>query len=709
VAKFAYEITSKDSTGPGTKSAAANMESLGDVTKRVGNIMKAAFAGFTIAKIAGEIKEAINLFGQQEKAEIRLAAAAKNNPLLSGESVRNLKAYASELQSLSIYGDEVVLQQQSFLASLGLSEEQIKDTMKAAVDLASTGMVSLESATRNLAKTYGGMTGELGELIPGLKTLTKEELEAGKAVEYIATQYDGMAEAAAQGVSGAIEQTKNMVGDMKESLGEALAPIVRDVVQAVQPIVEKVTGWIKDHQKQITNVFLNLPEILSIVFTAIWEMIKKVFTLEFWVKYLTALGTLWLEVFKSTFQIIGAFLRAVGVTLWEPLKTGFEWVVYGIKVGINAIIEALNTALEGAHNVMEAIKHPFDAGKRAAFGGGIGSLETARPEAVNTEAMVDAWRQAGGDTWDALKQAGAGILDFAVNVGGIFAPIATDMANKVGEVLDRELPAKVTSPVEALIAKIDERGIGAGVPMASGYEGGAFESLPFGGGAEEGGGGGGILKMLGQFLGPLMNSFGGLSKIVSMVMMVMQPFATILKGVMQVLEPIINKLLTPLIGILTIIGRTLGQILAPTLEFLGPIIDLIGKAFVWLYNKVILPIGNLLITIFTAVANFSIAIINAIIWAINLFLPKRREIDYIQKLDADSMKLTAIDQSDLYAAGQEATGADGSGGTAASYTAGRTINQTVNIYTDVIAGEAGFRQLAIMIRDEIFAVEALGA
>jgi hypothetical protein len=49
---------------------------------------------------------------------------------------------------------------------------------------------------------------------------------------------------------------------------------------------------------------------------------------------------------------------------------------------------------------------------------------------------------------------------------------------------------------------------------------------------------------------------------------------------------------------------------------------------------------------------------------------------------------------------------------AASYTAGRTINQTVNIYTTAIAGTdkiLTFRELSLLIRDEIYAAEALGA
>ena len=60
-----------------------------------------------------------------------------------------------------------------------LTEEQIRDTLKAATQLADAGIGTLESNTRNLAKTLNGTAGELGELIPGMRNLTKEQLMHG--------------------------------------------------------------------------------------------------------------------------------------------------------------------------------------------------------------------------------------------------------------------------------------------------------------------------------------------------------------------------------------------------------------------------------------------------------------------------------------------------------------------------------------------------
>jgi chromosome segregation ATPase len=127
-------------------------------------------------------------------------------------------AQAAELQSRSTFGDEEVIAQQAYLASLGMTERQINDVIEASAQLSTATGMTLESAVKNLAKTYGGLTGELGESIPALKSLTAEQLKSGEAVKYILENYQGYAEAAAQSGAGSMRQLKNQLGDLAEQL-----------------------------------------------------------------------------------------------------------------------------------------------------------------------------------------------------------------------------------------------------------------------------------------------------------------------------------------------------------------------------------------------------------------------------------------------------------------------------------------------------------
>lgn len=122
---------------------------------------------------------------KQVQAESRLM-----NALQGREDIqKRLLSQAREIQSRSTIGDEVIIAQQAFLASMGLTEQQIKDTTEAAVQLSAATGISLEMAVKNLAKTFGGMTGRLGETIPQLKSLTAEQLKNGEAVKFVLNNY----------------------------------------------------------------------------------------------------------------------------------------------------------------------------------------------------------------------------------------------------------------------------------------------------------------------------------------------------------------------------------------------------------------------------------------------------------------------------------------------------------------------------------------
>ena len=202
----------------------------------------AVAAGITAAILAAKkyietLKEANEAYKVQEKAEKALQKAADNNPYLNGESVHRLKEYASELQSVSNYGDEGTIDVMAQLAASGRSESEIMKIVAAAADYAAAKHISLESAVQNLNKSYGGLAGELGELFPEVKALTAEQLKNGEAVDIIAAKYKGFAQEAAD--SGT--QAKNAFGDFMESLGKLANPAFEALSQKAKAFWEYMT------------------------------------------------------------------------------------------------------------------------------------------------------------------------------------------------------------------------------------------------------------------------------------------------------------------------------------------------------------------------------------------------------------------------------------------------------------------------------------
>ena len=203
----------------GAKKADRNIKSL---SGSLGGLAKsAALAGGAFlgagALVSG-LKAATAAAAEQELAEKKLRFAAGG---LTNELIKQAQA----LQKNTIFGDEAIISQQAYLASLGLTGDQIKDTISASLDLAAATGMSLESAVMNTSKTLSGMAGELGEKLgPAFRELTPEALKAGEGIKFIAEQFGGTAQAEAKTFAGTITQTKNAIGDLAEVIGIAMTP-----------------------------------------------------------------------------------------------------------------------------------------------------------------------------------------------------------------------------------------------------------------------------------------------------------------------------------------------------------------------------------------------------------------------------------------------------------------------------------------------------
>lgn len=218
----------------------------GKSMQRVGTAMSTYITAPLFA--AGAL--AVNTANTQMQAEARLLTALKGRK----EVQDRLIAQASQLQSKSIYGDETIIEQQAFLAALGLTERQIGSTINAAVQLSAALGMDLNSAVRNLAKTYSGLAGELGESIPALRNLTEEQMKAGGAIEYVNANYKGFAETAEQTGKGPLQQLMNTLGDIAELFGATLVPVIQKLATKLKEIAERFKQLSPRAREVITTI-----------------------------------------------------------------------------------------------------------------------------------------------------------------------------------------------------------------------------------------------------------------------------------------------------------------------------------------------------------------------------------------------------------------------------------------------------------------------
>ena len=241
---------------------------LGSLEKRLTSLGKSLSVKLTVPLAAlGAV--ALKNADTQQQAEQRLLTALKGRTDIQ----QRLIAQAAELQSRSVLGDEVVIGQQAYLASLGMTEEQIGRVIEASAQLSAATGMTLDSAVKNLAKTFGGLTGELGESIPKLKELTVEQLKNGEAVDFILENYKGFAESAAQTALGPLRQLNNAWGDFLEQIGAAMMPFATKVTRVLTVVVQMLQS-LSPAMKQVLVVVAGLAAAIGPLSLGIGAVIK---------------------------------------------------------------------------------------------------------------------------------------------------------------------------------------------------------------------------------------------------------------------------------------------------------------------------------------------------------------------------------------------------------------------------------------------------
>ena len=141
---------------------------MGGITKLAGAIpgIGIAFLGVSkaIGAVTSQIKQMSAAFDKQKKAEVQLQTAIKNNPYVDSTAYKALSQFASEIQGFTEYGDEELLPLMASLNFSGRTQAETMEIMTAAVDVAASGVMSLDSAVKYLNGSYNGLAGDLDNM-----------------------------------------------------------------------------------------------------------------------------------------------------------------------------------------------------------------------------------------------------------------------------------------------------------------------------------------------------------------------------------------------------------------------------------------------------------------------------------------------------------------------------------------------------------------
>lgn len=258
-----------------------------------------------ITQAASVQEDAIN----QLNTSLRLAGTFS---LAASESIQQ---FAAEIERTTRFGDELVIQQVALARNFARTNEEAIELTRTAIDLSEATGISLDSAVRNLGKTFSGLVGELGELVPQVRGLTTEQLQAGEAVRVLSERFGGAAQERVRTFSGATQQLSNTFGSLQEALGKTITQNP-NVIRSVRALSETLGRVIVIVEKNSAAIQTFVTDGLLTIVTSTPIVLK---TLNFITQAVQGLGS----AVTNTGKLIAGFAaQLVGILTGETVGRG---------------------------------------------------------------------------------------------------------------------------------------------------------------------------------------------------------------------------------------------------------------------------------------------------------------------------------------------------------------------------------------------------
>lgn len=661
-ASVSYHINGKYD-GKALNQAQQAFKGLADSVKKIGASL-VAVAG--VKQIASELKKTADTFKENNREQTVFFRSLSNNSKIAQQNIRGL---VKEFDAMNGYftGAELV-KSGSILSNMGLDEQQMRQTLQVARDMAASGIMPLEQAVKSLGQSYGGNITQLKKLYPELKNFTDEEIRQGKAVEYLGSKYAGFEAQMSQTFDGMDRKYSNALDGLKDSIGGVVASLKFEGMSKMIEPLNNLTEWFNKNQNEIINFFLHLPDVATLSMKTIYTGFTKFFSPE----VLKSFGKLALDALKLELQAIWDTLVAFAGAISTPFVSAFQKIGDDMKriffSAFNSLYEKLPGFIRDWLDNKGVKKIQVDVPKT------YGEYMT-----TNWDKVKQSFDKIGKDLDKNYEQLKDTASDFAKN----FTGTKDEFIAGLQQILGQDLPEELKKAIEQ--ASIDTGTTSGSVTVTGGSNSTSVIDN--------------LLSSFGQ-LGSLMqnlmssNWIGLLIQLISAGAENMKEKSPVFKEFLNIFSMIahelndsalvdfINSTLKPLMSVIKSLAKSIANIIAPILNQLAPVLTFIGNLLSG-FAKVIQAVSII-------IYNIATGIYNAVAWLWGGTKDFRSFDELNEDLSMDSELTTNAVVT----------------GTAASYTAAKDVYITLNFNNSFVNGDA--REIAIAMHNEIKNAQKLG-
>lgn len=242
-----FESTAKGSYDKVSQGAEQASSATSSLTGMLGKLGLAAGATAAAMAALNFGRQAVQTYARYELAEKRRASALRRTGQLTEENVRRMDELVNALTFGSNATKEQIENYTALALSMGATIDQSSDLVRAALDMASAIGVDKDQAIRQVMRTLGGYAGELAEVVPEVKNLTREQLMAGEAADILAQKFGGAALDEVDSLAGASNNLNTALEQATATTGKIIAEFF-----GLQAAAEKATEGITSLNEKLT-------------------------------------------------------------------------------------------------------------------------------------------------------------------------------------------------------------------------------------------------------------------------------------------------------------------------------------------------------------------------------------------------------------------------------------------------------------------------
>jgi hypothetical protein len=200
------------------------------------------------AALAGGFIYAISQSAEAEKALNSLKSAVEISGGAWEKLAQPMQEYAQQLAESTTFTDEEVMDVMQRLITVTGDNEKGWKSASLALDMASTGMISVEGAAKGISMAMEGNVEALGRLIPELKGINLKHLEGASAaqksayaMELLQEKFGGRAMAEVNTYAGQFKQFKKNIDELAEGIGDLLLPALTSLISNANEAIKTLT------------------------------------------------------------------------------------------------------------------------------------------------------------------------------------------------------------------------------------------------------------------------------------------------------------------------------------------------------------------------------------------------------------------------------------------------------------------------------------